>query len=404
MMRFTMPARVLLFALLILSVTGVSAGQVTATGKKSQAAAHMRAAQQYLQQQQPELAIPELQKVVALDPQNVDARGNLGVLLFFQDKYKDAAPQLRAALKLKPDLWKLQALLGLAEGRLGDADASRKDLAEAFPHLEEAKFKNEVGNALLNNYAANGDIEKAAAVASELLAAQPTDTTLLYTANRLYSDLADKTLLTLAMTAPDSAQMHVIMARELARQGQEAAAIVNYREALKANPKFPGLHLELAELLYNSTTATLQAEAEPELKAALAENPQDGKAELMLGQIAAKAGDTKTAYADDSRALELQPDDPDANTELAKVLLSMGQRARAQQLLERSIQMDPTNYVAHYRLSTIYRQQGKTEDAKQQLAQYQKYKDMKDKLQKIFHDMRIASGGSQTAEDADGAK
>ena len=48
---------------------------------------------------------------MALDPDNVDARGNLGVLLFFQ-AYTDAIPQLKAALKLRTTLWKIQAVLG----------------------------------------------------------------------------------------------------------------------------------------------------------------------------------------------------------------------------------------------------------------------------------------------------
>jgi hypothetical protein len=40
----------------------------------------------------PDLAISELQKVIELNPGNVDARGNLGVLYFFRGNYKDAVP------------------------------------------------------------------------------------------------------------------------------------------------------------------------------------------------------------------------------------------------------------------------------------------------------------------------
>jgi Tfp pilus assembly protein PilF len=61
-------------------------------------------------------------------------------------------------------------------------------------------------------------------------------------------------------------------------------------------------------------------------------------------------------------------------------------------LFERAVKIDPTNYVAHYRLASMYRQQGKTDEAKQQADEYLKYKQMKDKLEKIFHDMRVESG------------
>src|ERR1700761_4013759 len=313
-----MISRVVLCALLLPLTTLPSVGQ-TAALKKQQAAQHIRASQQYLQQQRPDLAIPELQKAVALEPQNVDARGNLGVLLFFRGDYAGAIPELRVAVKLKPELWKLQGLLGLAEERTGDERASRADLESAFPHLTEQKFKVEVANALVENYNSTGDTEKAASIVSAQLADQPTDPALLYSAYRLYAELADKAMVTMALVAPDGAMMHEMMARELGRHGDEAQAIVNYREALKIDPHLPGAHFELGELLYNSSNEQLQGQAEAEFQLALADNPADEKAHLALGAVAAKRGDTKGAFNEYSRAVELQPNDPDALVELGKV-------------------------------------------------------------------------------------
>src|SRR5271154_6057659 len=96
-----------------------------APGTQDQIAVHSRLAQQYLNQKQPELAIPELEALVALDPRNVDAQANLGVLLFFQDNYAKASPHLRAALDLQPNLPKIQALLGMAEKRMGETANAR---------------------------------------------------------------------------------------------------------------------------------------------------------------------------------------------------------------------------------------------------------------------------------------
>jgi tetratricopeptide (TPR) repeat protein len=395
-----MTCRVVLCALLLLPLAAIPAAGQTAALKKQQASQHARAAQQYLQQQRPDLAIPELQKVVALEPQNVDARGNLGVLLFFRKDYAGAVPELRVAVKLKPDLWKLQGLLGLAEAHTGETQASRADLETALPHLTEPKFKTEVGNALMDSYTSTGETEKAASITSELLADNPTDTALLYSSYRLYSDLTDKALLTMALSDPDGALMHEMMARELARHGDEAQAIVNLREALKINPHLPGAHFDLGELLYNSSNDALKAQAEPEFQAALADNPADEKAHLMLGEIAAKRGDTKTAFTEYSRAVELQPNDPDALVELGKVLMTMNENDKAQQVFEQAVKADPSNTVARYRLSMLYRRQGKTAEAEQQMAEYKKYKDMSSKLEKIFHDMRVGSL-QKNADDAD---
>ena len=395
-----MSAKSVLFTASLLAAISVVSVCQTTPSKQDEINLHSRPAQQYLQEKRPDLAIPELQKLIALDPDNVDARGNLGVLLFFRGDYKNAVPELRAAIKLQPELWKLQALLGLSEGRLGDNNASRGDLEATFPHLKEEKTQSEVGKALIGNYTATGDLEKAATVASALLAAQPTDTSLLYLAYRLYSDLAGKTMLTMALTAPGSAEMRQAMARELARHGDEAPAIANFREAIRLNPRLPGLHSELGDFLYHSADAKLQAEAEPEFKAALAVNPRDEKAHLMLGLVAAKRGDMDAAYAAFSQALEINPNDSDACTELAKLLVAKNQREQARQMLERAIQIDPTDYVAHYRLGTLYRQEGKTDEAKQQVDEYLKYKQMKAKLEKVFHDMRVLSGQHE-ADDRD---
>lgn len=395
-----MSPKAVLFTLLFLPAACLSSFCQTAASKQDQINQHTQRAQQYLKQQRPELAIPELQALVSLEPENNEAQGNLGVLLFFRGDFVGSIPHLRAAVKGHPELWKIQALLGMAEGRTGDGGASRQDMEAAFPHLTEEKFKVEVGRALIDNYTENRDLEKAATVVSTLLAMQPTNTYLLYTSFRLYNDLADKAMLTLALTAPNSAQMHQVMARELARHGDEAPAIANYREAIKIDPKLSGVHFELGNLFYNSTDEKLRAEAEPEFKAALAANPNDEKSLLMMGMIAAKRGDLKAAADDYSRVLQLQPDDGDAALELAKILITMNQDEKAQQLLERAIQIDPSNAVAHYRLAIMYRRQGKTEEAYKQVDEYKKYKEMKDKLQKVFDDMRVQSG-QKNPDDAD---
>ncbi|MFL6302631.1 MAG: tetratricopeptide repeat protein [Candidatus Sulfotelmatobacter sp.] len=390
---------VVLGSLLLLGLAALSSVAQTGASKKQQAEQHIRASQQHLQQQRPDLAIPELQKAVALEPQNVEARGNLGVLLYFRGDYAGAIPELRVAVKLKPELWKLQGLLGLAEEHTGDAQSGQADLEAAFPHLTEQKFKTEVGDALISGYNAGGETEKAATIASQRLADQPTNAALLYTSYRLYSELADKALLTMALTNPDGALMHEMMGRELARHGDEAQAVVNYREALKLDPHLPGAHFELGELLYNSSNTELQAQAEPEFQAALADNPTDEKTHLVLGEVAAKQGDTKTAYNEYVRALQLQPNDPDALVELGKIQMTMNENDKAQDAFARAVQADPSNTVARYRLSMLYRRQGKTADADQQMVEYKKYKEMQTKLEKVFHDMRVGSL-QKTADDA----
>lgn len=350
---------------------------------------HLAKAQQDIRAHRPDLAIPEYEALVKLNPSDADAQANLGVLLYFGHKFEQAAPHLRAALQLKPDIYKLQALLGLAEKHLNDEDSARADLASAMPHLKGEKIQREVGDALVQSYMASNEIDKAASTVAMLLDADPTNPGLLLSSYRFYSELANNAIITLALAAPDSAELHQAMAQALARHGDDDAAVANYRQAIKLDPKLPGIHYELGSLLYNSVDEKLQAQATAEFEAALAFNPNDEKAHLMLGEDAARHGDLKNALAAESRSVELQPNDPDACTELAKTLIAMHQPDKARTLLEHALAIDSMNETAHYRLSTLDRQQGKAEEAKRELEQYQKYKAMKENLRSIFREMRM---------------
>ncbi|MFZ0302183.1 MAG: tetratricopeptide repeat protein [Terracidiphilus sp.] len=386
----------------LFAAMSLSALPQNAPGTSDMVQQHLQNARQDLGKQRPDLAIPELEAVLALDPTNQDAQANLGVLLFFRGEMEKAVPHLRIAVKAQPDLWKIQALLGLAEVRLKDETTARTDLESALPHLKGEKVQMEVGNALVNIYTASGELEKAADAASVMLESQPTDPGLLLLSYRLNSAVAGTSLLTLAMAAPNSAEMHQAMASELIRHGDEAPAIANYREAIRLNPKLPGLLFEFGTVLYKSNDPKLKAEAEAQFKAALAADPQDEKAQLMLGQVAARRGDLKAAYDAESRAVEMQPDDADACTGLAKILISMDNRDRAFALLEHAVEIDPTNYTAHYRLGTLYRQRGKLEEAKHELAEYQKYKEMKENLRTLFQNMRVQLDNKAEDEDETG--
>jgi tetratricopeptide (TPR) repeat protein len=356
--------------------------------RQQQIESHARQAAEDLKQNKPDLAVPEFRAIVGLDPSNVDARGNLGVLLFFQGSYSEAIPELRAALKMRSTLWKIQALLGIAEKRTGDVSAARSDLEQAFPNVQDEKIRTDTGMELIEIYSKTGDLDKAAETVNTLRKLEPTNEAVLYTAYRVYSDLTADSLLSLSVVAPNSARMHQALAHELAKRGETEKAIENYRAALKLDPQLPGIHFELAEMLSTLTTPESLAEAESEYKAALQANPSDEQSECRLGEIALRRSDTKEAYNRYAKAVQLQPGDPDANIGLAKVLMSMDQPQKAQPLLEHALQLDPTSAVAHFRLSAVYRETGRPDEAKHELEEYQKYKGMKEKLQEIYRQMR----------------
>jgi Tfp pilus assembly protein PilF len=79
----------------------------------------------------------ELRAVLSLEPDNTDASGTLGVVLFFQSRWNEAAEHFRVVLKGRQLDWKIQALLGMCDRRPGQTVKARRLLAEAVPRLQD---------------------------------------------------------------------------------------------------------------------------------------------------------------------------------------------------------------------------------------------------------------------------
>jgi tetratricopeptide (TPR) repeat protein len=366
---------------LLLSVTVCSS---QTTPNQRELSSHLQKVQTYLHQNRPDLAIPELQAALAIDPSNLEVRANLGVLLFFQGKYDQALPLLHAVIASNPDLWKIQSLLGIAERKTGDDHQGRIDLETAFPHIEETKLKVDVGLQLIESYTATGEFDKASTLIAQLLAIKPTDPELLYASYQIHSNMMAEDLLSLSLAAPDSAQLHQAIAHELQRTHDLEGTIRNLRQALALDPKLPGIHFELAEALHASDDQRLRAEAVQQYKLAVLTNPTDPKAATRLGDIEVEMGNLDAGEKDYQQALKLQPNSPDAKIGMANVLTERGNPAAAAPLLEQVIAADPSNYLAHFRLSTVYRKLHRPEDVKRELDAYTKYKDMHEKLTSIY--------------------
>ncbi len=339
---------------------------------------------QHLREQKPQLAIPVLRQIVSLDPKNVNAHANLGVLLHFQNQHAEAIPHLRASLQLQPDLWRIHALLGMAEKRTGNPSEALAHLEQAFSHLDKDKIGIQVGLELIELHTAAAQFEKALAVAVKLGEIAPTDPGVVLATYQIARQTMDQAMVNMMLAAPDSAEMHMIMGGELAREGNQTNAVSHYREAIRLNPSLPGVHFQLAELLRTSSDPAISAQAEAEYQSALKTNPNDALSWRQLGGIMAAKGDFKAAEEDYKKVLALQPNDAEAQTGLAIVLITTDRTEEAMSLLESALKNDPTNMTAHFRLSGLYRRAGRTADAAREMEAFRHYQALKDKLSKVL--------------------
>ncbi len=361
---------------------------------------HAQRASEFLRANQPAKAIPEFAALVALQPNNVDAQANLGVLLYFQSQYAEAEEHLRRAMQLDSSLFKIQALLGLCEYQRGELDAARVDLVSVVANLKDQKTRKEAGLTLIEIYSAQGNLADAAAVIEKLRQDSPADPEILYTAYRINSDLAGEALLSLSLAAPQSGQMQQAMAHELERVRDLRASEESFRKAIAANPNLPGIHFEYAEALHAADNQTERAQAEKEYTIALEKNPREVQAAIRLGDINADRNDLDHAAGFYQQALGLQAGNVDAMIGLARVYSERNENEKALALLQHALEIDPTNILAHFRLSGLYRKMHRPDDAKRELAEYEKYKTIKDDMRKVYSSMRLrAPGGADEAPD-----
>lgn len=368
---------------------------------------HARRANEFLKANKPTEAIPEFKALVAALPDNVDAQANLGVLLYFQARYDEAVDHLRKAVQLNPALpKKIQGLLGLCEYQLGQVNQARSDMQAALAGLTDAKFRKEVGLTLVGLQTAQQDLPAAAATVAKLKEMAPTDPEILFASYRVHTDLAGEALLSLSLTAPRSGQMQQAIAHELERVRDLPGAIASFRKAIALNPDLPGIHFELAEALHGSDSQADRTEAEREYAIALQKNPREFGAAVRLGDIYADRNELDQASTYYQQVLATQPANADASLGLARVYSEKNENEKALPLLLGVLQNDPTNMLAHFRLSALYRKLHRPDDAKRELAEYQKYKSLKEDLRKVYADMRIqaphgaAEVDSHDAEDS----
>ena len=311
----------LLLLLCAISATGQDAGN-----SASQVTALEQQVQSYLQQQKPQLAIPLLRQIVSLDPKNLNAQANLGVLMYFQGDFAGAIPEMRTALQIQPNLPRIRALLGIAEKRTGDMASAQSDLEQAFTSIDDPKFMKQVGLELIEIDGAASQFSRALAVTAKLEEVAPQDPQILFVAYEIATQMKDQVMLSMVLVASESAEMNMMVAGELARQGEHDKSIAKYREALRLNPHQPGAHYELAEQLRAAADPKLNALAEGEYRAAVKENQYDEKSWCHLGEVIAARGDFKAAQEAYNKALALQPGDATAKTDLAITLISMNQQ------------------------------------------------------------------------------
>jgi tetratricopeptide (TPR) repeat protein len=318
-------------------------------------------------------------------PTDAGALANLGLLEARQEHYKEAVTYYRKALALNPQLPGLRLNIGLSEFKGGDLSAAIRTflpLLKLQPKSspEALRLTTLIG---LAHYGL-GDYPAAIPYLKRATASDPQNLPFRLAlahsclSARQFQCVLDVYHEILSLNA-ESAEADMLAGEALDEMRNHAAAIEQFRAAVKADPKFPQVHFGLGYLLWsqnqfeeaakefnaelqnvpdNAQALAFLADADMQIGKSdeafpLAENairidPRIERAHLDIGILQADAGKRKEALREFKAAEKLAPEDPNVHWRMARLYQSMGMRQQAK------IEFDKTSSLHKAENSTIF--------------------------------------------------
>ena len=303
------------------------------------------------------------QAVLHLEPHNIAALSNLGVIYSRTSRSDQAIAVYKDALRTSPDDQAILLNLGLVYLRQEDHAKALplfSRVAELDPQNLQARQLLAVCRAYL------GQLEPAIRDLEALRAANPHDDGILFLLGFAYLKNHDaekaKPIFEAMFEAAGAARAQFLIGRANYEATMFPQAEESFREVLRTDPRFPGVHLELGKV-YLCLRRT--EDAIRELQLALKDNPGDGDANYFLGAMLVQDGRFADGIPYLERAKMAKPDSWAAYFYLGKAKLRLEKPQEAVVFLQRAVQLNPTDEVsAYYQLGKALEACGRDEEAR----------------------------------------
>jgi tetratricopeptide (TPR) repeat protein len=277
-------------------------------------------------------AVPLYRKALALDPSMPGLRLNLGLALFKGGELKQAIqvfePLLKSEPPSSPDAQRLTALIGIADYGIGE-------YAAAIPRLKTA--------------AANDprNLQFRLLLAHSCLSA------------RQFQCVLD-TYHEILMLNAESAEADMLAGEAEDEMRNHAAAIEQFRAAVKADPREPNVHFGLGYLLW---TQNQFEEAAQEFQAELANVPANAEALAFLADSDMQLNHSDQAMPLIEKAIKIDPDLARAHLDLGILYADSGHREAAIREFKTAARLSPDDPNPHWRLARLYQSMGNKTEA-----------------------------------------
>jgi tetratricopeptide (TPR) repeat protein len=339
-----------------------------------------------------------------LEPGVAEVHANLGLIYFQERKFEQAVPTLRQALKLRPTLSNAGTLLAMSLSELGQYGEALPGLEKGFHQSTDPAIKRMCGLQLLRAYTGKHRDSQAVEVALELNRLFPNDPEVLYHTGRICGNFAFLAIQKLAQVAPASVWRHQAEAEANESQGNNDAAISEYRQVLSVDPQRPGIHYRLGRTLLarsrQSNTTEDVAAAIIEFEQELQIDPSNASAAYEIAENHRQVGEFADAQKFFESALKYYPDFEEAHVGLASALMSLQKPDLALPHLQKAIALNTDNEVAWYRLSQVQGMLGHGAEQKKAFAEFQRLRNQKSSQQEAGK--QILSPAEVTKQQVDG--
>jgi len=324
-------------------------------------------------------AIRAYREYLAVQPDSVQARSNLGAVLARAGRYDEAIAEYDIGLQKSPDNPALLMNLGLAYYKMGRH-------AEAAARFERAitlspQFKEQVTLLLAVCYNNLGRYKDALALLAPLESDKAGDAGFDYLyGTALIGDgqgAAGTAVIKRILSKGESAEAYLLRGTlELTAHDRDGAR-ADLEKAVVMNPRLPGAHARLGELLL------VLGDSEPARAAfaqELALDPDEFTSNLNMGVLAKQDQGYVEARRYLERALRTRPNDPGVRYQMANVDLATGNLEPARLALEGMIKEAPDFAEAHASLATVYYRLKRSADGDRERAISEKLMDQRDSL------------------------
>ena len=305
------------------------------------------------------------QAVLRQEPHNVAALSNLGVIYSRTSRGDLAITTYKRALQESPNDKAILLNLGLVYLRQEDHARALPLFAQvvaADPQNLQAKQLLAVCRAYL------GQLEPAIRDLETLHAAAPRDDGILFLLGFAYLKNQNpekaKAVFQQMFDAAGPVRAQFLIGRANYEAMLFPQAEENFREVLRLDPQFPGVHLELGKV-YICLRRT--DDAIRELQLAVKDSP--GDANYFLGALLVQEGRFEEGVPYLEHAKMAKPDSWMAYFYLGKAKLRLEKPAEAVGLLQRAAMLNPTDEVSvYYQLGRALEACGRTTEARAALA------------------------------------